>query len=484
MISQHKGWVCRYLIWIPLVLVLLSFGQKASAQSLTNNDVVKMVQAQLGDSVIIAKIKSSRCEFDTSPDALISLKQAGVSNSVLQAMTESMTAPPVASEGRSTGALLPTALGYYVMDGSEIRSLSAVGVETRIGISVGGNGFGVDGLSGDPPIAVRTSKPTIIVYQQNLDVNSLHLSNLVYVSAMKAFQFNMIGTDPPFFRNIYGRDYNETIPVNLWRPKPDVPFHVEPVEGKPGMYRLIPDSPLQPGRYALFSGDEIHRDGMIFGTRAGRRSQAFYFSVSGTASASTQPPAVPAAACADYNSCITAGDRFLSNQDYAEALGQFKNGLQFSPANPDLLAREVVAMAGVDDFTDAEETAEKAIEAGGTIRFPVVHKHAFTYCEGDFVIQKGKVSYQPKSGNDGFALSSGGLIDISSSIWGNLPDLVVRWRTPNGKDEKKYVMVFPSYMSRGAGRQVLDILTAKGDAVDKTTRLDRMLIDLVQENTK
>lgn len=57
-----------------------------SGQALTNNDIIKLVQAKLPDSLIIDNIHSSACAFDTSPDGLIKLKQAGVSDAVLQAM--------------------------------------------------------------------------------------------------------------------------------------------------------------------------------------------------------------------------------------------------------------------------------------------------------------------------------------------------------------------------------------------------------------
>ena len=65
-------------------------GQNASA-NLTNDDVIKLVQAGITDSIIIAKIKSSSCGFDTSTDALIKLKQTGVSDAVQQAMVEAST---------------------------------------------------------------------------------------------------------------------------------------------------------------------------------------------------------------------------------------------------------------------------------------------------------------------------------------------------------------------------------------------------------
>ena len=54
--------------------------------TLQNQDVIKMVKAGLDDSLIIAKIGSSKCQFDTSTDALIQLKQSGVSAIVLKAI--------------------------------------------------------------------------------------------------------------------------------------------------------------------------------------------------------------------------------------------------------------------------------------------------------------------------------------------------------------------------------------------------------------
>ena len=53
---------------------------------LQNQDVIKLVKAGLDDALIIAKISSSKCQFDTSTDALIQLKQSGVSAAVLKAI--------------------------------------------------------------------------------------------------------------------------------------------------------------------------------------------------------------------------------------------------------------------------------------------------------------------------------------------------------------------------------------------------------------
>jgi hypothetical protein len=64
-----------------------------SPEVLTNADVLRMIEAKLPDVVIVSKIKGSACKFDTNTDALIKLKQAGASDAVLQAFTESKCKP-------------------------------------------------------------------------------------------------------------------------------------------------------------------------------------------------------------------------------------------------------------------------------------------------------------------------------------------------------------------------------------------------------
>jgi len=58
----------------------------SGAGVLQNQDVIKMVKAGLDDAIILAKIAGSKCQFDTSTDALIQLKQSGVSAAVLKAV--------------------------------------------------------------------------------------------------------------------------------------------------------------------------------------------------------------------------------------------------------------------------------------------------------------------------------------------------------------------------------------------------------------
>jgi hypothetical protein len=79
---------------------------------LPNDEIIKLALAKMPDSVVLAKIKSSTCEFDTSTDALIKLKQAGVSDSVLQAMVEAP--PPPAPAEAPPSAAPPTQTTFPV----------------------------------------------------------------------------------------------------------------------------------------------------------------------------------------------------------------------------------------------------------------------------------------------------------------------------------------------------------------------------------
>jgi len=107
-------------------IALASGGQAGGTAPLTNDDVIKMVQAKLPDAVVVAKIKSSPCKFDTSTDMLIKLKHVGVSDAVLQAMAEGGMAPAKPAESTAASSVptpasggLPTEIGVYFKKGDE-----------------------------------------------------------------------------------------------------------------------------------------------------------------------------------------------------------------------------------------------------------------------------------------------------------------------------------------------------------------------------
>ena len=81
-----------------------------------------MVKAGLDDTIIVAKIKSSSCQFDTTPDTLIQLKREGISSAVLKTMAEAENSPSPRIPNQSANDIdtLPRSYGYYMFDGTNM----------------------------------------------------------------------------------------------------------------------------------------------------------------------------------------------------------------------------------------------------------------------------------------------------------------------------------------------------------------------------
>ncbi|MFZ4522675.1 MAG: hypothetical protein ACOYNC_13275 [Bacteroidales bacterium] len=62
--------------------------QEKASSTMTNADVIALTQKKLPNSLIIQKIKTSTCRFDTSTDALVALTNAGVGEDVIILMME------------------------------------------------------------------------------------------------------------------------------------------------------------------------------------------------------------------------------------------------------------------------------------------------------------------------------------------------------------------------------------------------------------
>ncbi len=88
---------------------------------LTNDDVVKLSKAGLGDDVVIAKINQApQVDFKLDTDSLIALNQQGVSKAVIEAMLRKATAPAAAGSPQAP----PTSTGPFGAPGGAPASAS------------------------------------------------------------------------------------------------------------------------------------------------------------------------------------------------------------------------------------------------------------------------------------------------------------------------------------------------------------------------
>lgn len=117
----------------------------ANATALTNNDILEMSKIGLSSDVLVAKIKASICNFDTSPRQLKQLKAGGIPDAVILAMVQAPVGqaaprPPAPDPPATTDSSAPNATEVSPSDGKlRVFVTDSQSWEERGGGSAGGN---------------------------------------------------------------------------------------------------------------------------------------------------------------------------------------------------------------------------------------------------------------------------------------------------------------------------------------------------------
>lgn len=118
-ISESDWFLCRIILIVILLIPLNGIAQTPASVPMTNQDVIKLTKAGLGDDVIIVKIGASQTNFDTSTDAIVILKSSGVSDRVIQAMfkgassTSSVKSSTINTKPEEYSKNYPSEMGIY-----------------------------------------------------------------------------------------------------------------------------------------------------------------------------------------------------------------------------------------------------------------------------------------------------------------------------------------------------------------------------------
>ncbi len=175
-----KSYTCRLLSLAAFAFLLSTLTAHGQTQ-LDNASVLKLHTAGLGDDVIVTTINSSPGHYALSTDDLISLKRAGISDSIVSAMLRknSGAGTPVATASKTTGADSSAAIppgvtdaGVYYQDGTgqyqeinpEIVNYKSGGVLKGLasgGIIKGDLNGNINGRTSKLPLS---SPITIVIY--------------------------------------------------------------------------------------------------------------------------------------------------------------------------------------------------------------------------------------------------------------------------------------------------------------------------------
>ena len=133
------------LTFLLCLLVISVTAAQEAKKPLTNADVIEMSKAGLPERTIVLAIQKGPTSFDTSPQALIQLKNQGVSPTVLDAMLQpgsaTATSSQTASAVRQNDNLNPLASGsnppassaggIYLVDGSQRTPMKYSSTDAR-----------------------------------------------------------------------------------------------------------------------------------------------------------------------------------------------------------------------------------------------------------------------------------------------------------------------------------------------------------------
>jgi hypothetical protein len=129
--------------------LLLVTATVATAETLNNDSVIQLHRLGLGDSTIVAKIKTSTCLFDTSVAALKALKDAGISDEIIQAMllvltpSAPVTPAPAAAVGDPNDPKAVHASGIYLYQEIDGKPKMTQMNPSRVEDLSTGSGFGM-----------------------------------------------------------------------------------------------------------------------------------------------------------------------------------------------------------------------------------------------------------------------------------------------------------------------------------------------------
>lgn len=230
---------------IPIV-ALLSLPLLAE-ESLTNQDVVKMVQAGLGEEVVIAKIREAPLvSFNLGVDDLVALRKDGVGEHVVQAMLDRNRPAPQSPQEEMTRHL-----GMDLIDVSLKAQDRTVPLALARGeISTAGFGpwnnmfMNYQGLHA----RARTSDrhPILIVKSSTPIADRRYFIGKLDVDSRNKVRSLKISSGRQLLKGAFGST------VGFMSPDPDWTVPFDAVEESPGLWRVTPKANMEPGEYGWY----------------------------------------------------------------------------------------------------------------------------------------------------------------------------------------------------------------------------------------
>jgi hypothetical protein len=271
------------VVALMLALVVSSFSMAASAQEhkvsgeevLTNEKIVTMTRAGLSATLIVNKIRSSKTNFNVSTDELIRLKQAKVSDDIINAMVEASSSASASISRTGAGDVARTdandplsahEAGIYLIEEKDGQKRMTE-LEPSISSQSKSGGFFTSAMTGgltkikskavlaSPNARLQISNPRPVFYFY-FEVKSSGLSNSgnVYASSSTSpNEFVLVEMDgKKNGRELVVGQFNAFGAQSGTLDKYARAFDYEKIA--PGVYKVTPRVDLTGGEYGFFYG--------------------------------------------------------------------------------------------------------------------------------------------------------------------------------------------------------------------------------------
>jgi hypothetical protein len=209
----------------------------AEEKPLDNAQVIQMTKADLGDSIIIAKINSAKeINFDLATEDLMALKAAGVSKDVITAMLDRTAAnnSPSQSSAVSQKVVLDTTTGEIILKAllGDVRQIVAPWVGTKRFVVF-------TGVSA--PVKTNDRRPSIVFSSERNPKEIYWLVKLDQDDDEDAMDRSLDVQSPGAWGGVLSS-----------APDEDFIIDCNITEDNPGLWRFTPEKNLKPGEYALY----------------------------------------------------------------------------------------------------------------------------------------------------------------------------------------------------------------------------------------
>lgn len=222
-----------------LALTALWGAIAAEGGALTNADVVKMTKAGLSTDLIIAKIdQAASVDFKLETDDIIALKEAGVKQDVIERMLRRVSGPPPSARVSMNDSGMPDVTLTSTSGTTTLKPVE--GDHKQFAAPFVGMKHFLEFDGEQSETRIKDVKPTL---------------TLPYDGNPKS-RWWLVKLDPDDDDPTRGLDLES---MGMWGGahtfEPDEEFIIGSTltEAKPGVWQFVPNKPLKPGEYALYS---------------------------------------------------------------------------------------------------------------------------------------------------------------------------------------------------------------------------------------